>query len=374
MVIFRKAWKERCVLAAVLTGIILAPAYAVAQSSVTLYGILDSGIEYDTNAQKTRHSAVTLGSGEVYGNLFGMTGVEDLGGGLKAIFKLEAGFNPNTGTSLQGGRLFGRSAWVGLSDDHNKVILGRVYTPLYDVLLYLDPLLGSNVSVLTQDGGFTSRVDNGVRYTRTDGPFHENVLYSFGQDAVDTPPGSTAGAAGHSKEISASVDYTTPRAMVALVYDKIHGPLVANQYELGLFVPSLAITTPTTGARAERIAAAGRYTFGGTSLFGGYRHLRTVESSDVENSNLYWGGVTQHVTAAWLLALGLYHQQVTGIDAKPTSLAFQTQYLLSKRTALYGNLGKVWNSAASNMGLDTQTQTALGAGQLGASIGIYHLF
>jgi predicted porin len=365
--------QEISLVSVLVIGILLTPAIAAAQSSVTLYGIIDTGIEYVTNAQKTNHSLVQ-GTSETYGPSLGLTGTEDLGGGLNAIFKLEAGFNPNTGTSLQGGRLFGRSAWVGLSNDNNKIILGRVYTPLYDVLLYLDPLQGSNVGVLTQDGGFTSRVDNGVRYTRTDGPFHENLLYSFGQDAVDTPLGSTAGSAGNSKEISASIDYTTSTAMAALIYDDIHGPLIANQYELGLFVPSLAITAPTTGGRAERIAAAGRYTFKDTSLFAGYRHLRTIAGSDVENSNLYWCGVTQHVTVSWSLTLGVYHQQVTGIDAKPTSVAFQTQYALSKRTGLYGNLGKIWNSAASNMALDTQTQTMVGAGQLAASIGIYHFF
>ncbi|ADG19300.1 porin Gram-negative type [Paraburkholderia atlantica] len=358
----------------VVLFILIYPEMASAQSSVTLYGVIDTGIEYQTNAQKTRHSVVQAGSGEVYGSLVGLTGSEDLGGGIKAIFKLEAGLNPNTGASLQGGRLFGRSAWVGLANDNNKIIFGRVYTPFYDVLLYLDPLLGSNVSLLTQDGGFTSRVDNGVRYTRTDGPFHENVVYSFGHDAVDAPLGTTAGAARNSKEISASIDYTTKTAMVALVYDDIHGPLVANQYQLGLFVPALSITAPTTGERAQRIAAAGRYTFKDTSLFAGYRHLRTIVDGQIQNSNLFWTGATEQLSAAWFVALGVYHQQVTGIDAKPTSVAFQTQYLLSKRTALYGNVGKVWNTAASNMGIDTQTQTLLGAGQLGASIGIYHKF
>jgi predicted porin len=365
--------KRVSAISVVMLSVLLIPAIAKAQSSVTLYGIIDTGIEYVTNAQKTHHSVVQ-GTSETYGPSVGLTGTEDLGGGLKAIFRLEAGYNPNTGTSLQGGRLFGRSAWVGLSNDNNKIIFGRVYTPLYDVFLYLDPLLGSNVGLLTQDGGFTSRVDNGVRYTRTDGPFRENLLYSFGQDAVDTPLGSSAGSAGNSKEVSVSVDYTTKTAMVALGYDDIHGTLIANQYELGLFAPSLAITAPTTGERAERIAAAGQYTFKDTSLFAGYRHLRTIAGGDVESSNLYWAGVTQRLTPALSLALGVYHQQVTGSDAKPTSIAFQTQYALSKRTGLYGNIGKVWNSAASNMGLDTQTQTLLGAGQLAVSVGIYHLF
>jgi GBP family porin len=89
---------------------------AHAQSTVTLYGIADAGILYTNNVgTSAKHGALwQVASGNESGSRWGLTGAEDLGGGLKAIFKLENGFNVNNGTLGQGGREFGRQAYVGL--------------------------------------------------------------------------------------------------------------------------------------------------------------------------------------------------------------------------------------------------------------------
>ncbi|VVE61283.1 Outer membrane porin protein 32 [Pandoraea captiosa] len=347
---------------------------AKAQSGVTLFGALDAGIEYLTNAGGTSNSQFKAGSSEVIGNDIGITGSEDLGGGLKAIFRLETGFNPINGGLLQGGRLFGRSAWIGVENEHNKLIFGRVYTPLYNVIGYLDPLQGSNVGLWTMDSGFASRMDNAVRYTRTQGPLHVNVLYSLGSDSVGATLDGEPGGAGKSKEFAASVDYTTDAVMAAVVYDNIHGPMTAAQYGLGQFVPSLVPTAATMPTRAQRIAVALRYTWRDTSIFAGVRHLRTTSSTDNHDANIFWTGVTERFSPVWIGTLGLYHERVAGVDARPTLAALQTQYLLSKTTTLYANVGKVWNTKLSNMGIDTQTQTLTGAGQVGTSVGVYHVF
>jgi len=94
---------------------------AHAQSSVTLYGIIDGGFTYVNktggNVAGTGNATknISLNSGNLQGSRWGLKGAEDLGGGLKAIFVLESGFNVNNGMSAQGGRLFGRQAYVGLS-------------------------------------------------------------------------------------------------------------------------------------------------------------------------------------------------------------------------------------------------------------------
>ncbi|WP_244110688.1 porin [Burkholderia anthina] len=85
---------------------------AHAQSSVTMYGVIDSGIDYVTNVGGKRQ--VSLGTGVLAPNLFGFRGKEDLGAGLAAIFVLEGQFNAGNGASI--GNLFGRQAYVGLSD------------------------------------------------------------------------------------------------------------------------------------------------------------------------------------------------------------------------------------------------------------------
>lgn len=109
---------------------------AHAQNSVTLYGILDEGIDFNSNAGG--HRQYYMVGSVVSGNRFGFRGSEDLGGGLRAIFTLENGFDINTGALGQGGLLFGRQAFVGLaSDRYGTVTLGRQYDSSID---YVSPL------------------------------------------------------------------------------------------------------------------------------------------------------------------------------------------------------------------------------------------
>src|SRR5580692_10025460 len=94
---------------------------AHAQNSVTLYGVIDTGMAFVHNVanpsiKNANTNQVASVNSSLSGNRWGMRGSEDLGGGLGAIFQLESGFKPSTGTSSQGGRLFGRQAFVGLSD------------------------------------------------------------------------------------------------------------------------------------------------------------------------------------------------------------------------------------------------------------------
>ncbi|HLX01286.1 MAG TPA: porin, partial [Trinickia sp.] len=115
---------------------------AHAQSSVTLYGTIDTSLTYVHNAAKNSQGQSqnlwALGNasdGDLSGTRWGLKGAEDLGGGLKAIFQLENGFNPSTGQLGQGGREFGRQAFVGLdSDKFGTFTLGRQYDPLVDMV------------------------------------------------------------------------------------------------------------------------------------------------------------------------------------------------------------------------------------------------
>ncbi|AUT71250.1 porin [Paraburkholderia hospita] len=111
---------------------------AHAQSSVTLYGILDNGISYVSNqrtAPNVGHSAWMASTGNIVGDRWGLTGTEDLGGGLKTLFKIENGYSGQNGKLQQGGRLFGRQAWVGVSSSQaGTVTLGRQYDSVVDYL------------------------------------------------------------------------------------------------------------------------------------------------------------------------------------------------------------------------------------------------
>ncbi|WP_049017806.1 porin, partial [Burkholderia multivorans] len=103
------------------------------QSSVTLYGVIDEGLNY-TNNVGTGH-VYEMASGYAQGSRWGLKGNEELGGGLKAVFQLENGFDVNTGRLNQGGRMFGRQAYVGLSSaQYGTVTFGRQYDSVVDYL------------------------------------------------------------------------------------------------------------------------------------------------------------------------------------------------------------------------------------------------
>ncbi|WP_460902158.1 porin [Paraburkholderia jirisanensis] len=134
-------------------GLFAAP-FAHAQSSVTLYGLLDVGLQYTNNAGTG--SLIRQTSGNINGSRFGLRGNEDLGGGLAAIFVLEGGVTLNNGKSAQDGRLFGRQAYVGLaSKEYGTVSLGRQYDAFTDTLIPL-----SATSINFGDTAFAHPFDN----------------------------------------------------------------------------------------------------------------------------------------------------------------------------------------------------------------------
>jgi general bacterial porin, GBP family len=178
---------KKTLMVAALTGVCASAAQA--QSSVTLYGLIDAGITYTNNQQG--HSNWQMLSGQVNGSRFGLRGSEDLGGGLKAIFTLENGFNIANGNLGQNGRLFGRQAFVGLSSsDYGSVTLGRQYDSMVD---YVGPLALTG----TQYGGTqfahpfdndnlnnSFRIDNSVKYQSANyGGLQFGALYGFSNQA-----------------------------------------------------------------------------------------------------------------------------------------------------------------------------------------------
>jgi general bacterial porin, GBP family len=162
---------------------------AHAQSSVTLYGLIDAGLMYTNNVSKSGTSGPLwqATSGNINGSRFGFRGAEDLGGGLKAIFVLENGFNIQSGKLGQDGREFGRQAYVGISStQYGAVTLGRQYDSLVDFVAPLSATAGS-----FGDTGFAHpfdndnlnhsvRMSNAVKYASNNyAGFKFGTLYSF---------------------------------------------------------------------------------------------------------------------------------------------------------------------------------------------------
>ncbi|EIP84645.1 hypothetical protein A33K_18658 [Burkholderia humptydooensis MSMB43] len=135
---------------------------------MTLYGAIDEGINFTTNA--AGHHAFAMVSGDSQESMWGLRGVEDLGGGLSAVFTLENGFNASTGAANQGGRLFGRQAFVGLaSQQAGTLTLGRQYDATVDLWSPFTAA-GSTIGDLAahpfdnDNADYDTRVNNAVKY------------------------------------------------------------------------------------------------------------------------------------------------------------------------------------------------------------------
>lgn len=180
-----------------MSGALLTTAHAAHATEVMLYGLFDTSLTYVWNADAQGKNLVGLGNGNLLGNRFGVKGAEDLGGGLKAIFTLENGFNPNTGALGQGNRMFGRQAFVGLESARwGTLTIGRQYDALADVAwpitgdFYFGSVYATPGDVDNYDT--SSRTDNAVKYTSpVVGGFQFVGMYALGGVAGKSGAGQT---------------------------------------------------------------------------------------------------------------------------------------------------------------------------------------
>ncbi|WP_213763647.1 porin [Caballeronia sp. dw_19] len=192
---------------------------AHAQSSVTLYGLIDEGLDYTSNAGG--HSLYALSSGDEVGSRWGLKGTEDLGGGVRAIFDLESGFNVDNGKFGQEGQAFGRQAFVGLSSSKlGELTFGRQYDSLVDFLspLTVNGSWGSTLFAHPYDNDNTNntfRLNNAIKYTSLDyRGFSFGGAYAFSN--------STGFAMNRAESIGAH--YTNGPLSVAAAYLNVDNP------------------------------------------------------------------------------------------------------------------------------------------------------
>jgi predicted porin len=176
-----------------------------AQTSVTLYGIVDAGLSYVSKAAPAGSTGATgsvvgVDSGLLQSSRFGMRGTEDLGGGLNAIFALEGGIAIDTGASTQGGALFGRRSIVGLSGkDFGNLQIGRrkdftdeVAEPYSSITPFGTFITRVHANNLDRVGG--NRANNMLYYsTPVFGGFRANATVGFGETAGNSKAGRSLG-------------------------------------------------------------------------------------------------------------------------------------------------------------------------------------
>jgi len=333
-----------------------------AQTNVTLYGIIDGGTSYVTNSAHSNgrnHSTVQMLSGGEAADRFGFKGTEDLGGGIKAIFTLENGFSVANGTLQQGGRLFGRQAFVGLQTPYGTLTFGRQKTILYDYFFALDPLSYYSWSLATQDVQFANRVDNSIKYFANIGLFTVDALFSTGYDATITNGGQVPGEFRVGQEASLGTSFTTGPVLLAVAYDLRRGTSIATQ-----------------GDKEQRLAVGANYeVFSGFKLFAGYKWLNSSVPATAARSDMYYGGLQYRFTPAFSVAAATYYTDIKTAGQHPIDFGLNAAYSLSKVTSIYAEVNYVKNSNGSNLGVaGFGTGVVAGANQTGVAIGINHLF
>ena len=221
--------KKTLLAAALLAGFAGA---ASAQSSVTLYGVLDGGLRYSSVSLANGTGVTNFGGayGTQSGNRWGMKGVESLGNGNNAMFQLEAGYDLGNGTGQQGGRMFGRASWVGLQNNAwGDVRLGRMTNLSSDWLNYpLDPFSGG-FGQMNMGHAFTSantvRLDNTLMYrTPNMSGFQAGLGYSFATGLSSN--GGTTGygfaTSNNSRQVTAGLKYANGPFYGVLTYEKAY--------------------------------------------------------------------------------------------------------------------------------------------------------
>lgn len=219
----------RAVRVAMATIAVTAAGSAAAQSSVTLYGIVDTGIMYVNNQNGASNWEMT--SGKLSGSRFGIRGTEDLGDGNKALFVLENGFSSATGALQQGSRMFGRQAYVGLSNPTlGRLTFGRQYAPYALYVGYLSAGIRWGTSLMTDPFdlnmlGGSVRFNNAVTY---ESPSFLGLTYSV-QYAFSNQAASQVGQGfANNRVFGGAIKYETGGLRAGIGYVNLNSPNAAN--------------------------------------------------------------------------------------------------------------------------------------------------
>ena len=346
-------------------------ACAQSSSSVTIYGIIDTAVERVSGIGPTRDSIVRMPSlTGTFPSRLGFRGSEDLGDGLRAAFTLEQGFAPDQGTLNQGGRMFGRQAFVGLGGQWGTISLGRQYTMLYMSVLDAD-ILGPNLYGSGSLDGYiaNARADNSLAYRGTFGGLTVGTTFSLGRDVVAAPagancPGENAADRASCREVSAMLKYDTPSWGVGAAVDELRGSAGAAG---GLVASSL---------KDRRSMLNGYVKFSELKLGAGLLHRTNDGSATTPKSDLWWLGAAYAVAPTFVLDGALFRLKFDNSSNKATLAAVRGTYSLSRRTAVYAMAGHISNDGALALSVSSVPGTApvAGASQTGLAMGVRHSF
>jgi predicted porin len=310
---------------------------ALAQSSVTVYGLVDMGVQRDDNGSVTKYS---LDSGNQSGSRLGFKGTEDLGNGLKANFVLEMGILTDTGASDQSSTTFGRQAYVGLAGGFGSVNFGRQKSLTYVASESIDPFAVGLAGNMHRLFSSVTRVSNAAIYSTPNmSGFSAAALYAFGE----VPGNNAALSIG-----SLSGTYSAGPVFASIVYEKAKD---ANDP---------AITIANTG---EKTLIGGTYDFGMVKAHAAYELLKGGQGGSkvaLTKKNVWMIGATVPVGAGAIIADYTRITDTVTSNANANQFALGYTYSLSKRTNLYTSYSQTKNDKAANYNVPANVKNAAG--------------
>jgi predicted porin len=313
---------------------------AQAQTQVQIYGVADAGIQIERGGPDGNINKI--GSGQASGSRLGFRGTEDLGGGNSVFFLLENGLNMDTGTAGQGGRLFGRQAYVGLKGAAGSISLGRQYSPFFKVLDgIVDPfstgLAGDSQNLFYQP----TRIDNSVEY--------QSPVWNGVQADIMYGAGEAKDGAKKDRNIGGSLTYEAGPLALALVHHQLGDP------------------SGTTTYRSTMVG--GRYDFGVVVASAGYARNRNFDGTTSRDALL---GVRVPAGRGSVVASYIVHREDDGVEAHARQAGIGYIYPLSKRTDLYTAYAHIVNKDGAAFTVGNATEA--GTGPTGFNLGVRHVF
>ncbi|HEY1998371.1 porin [Paraburkholderia sp.] len=371
---------------------------AHAQSSVTLYGLIDTGIVYTNN--QGGHSNWQELSSSTQNTVFGLKGTEDLGGGLDAIFKIEQGFNLNNGSEAFPGDGFGSQAWVGLqSEQYGALTFGRQFDVLNDLLgpltaefntwggnLAAHPFENDNLAadsvVINNSVKYTSPNYHGLTFegmysfSNKAGGFADNRAYGFAASYAQGPFNLAAGylqfnnAGGGviGSNVNGAISQGDGSANFVAQRQRIWG--VGGNYTMG----PATIGLVWSHTQIDNMASVFSFGLGSYLPLGGNLRLDNYEVNAKYAITTAWS-----VSGSYTFTDGGYGDGATSASPAWNSVMLQTDYAFSKRTDIY--LEGVYQNAhgapaGSLLGdamLNTQAPSSTGT-QVAVAVGLRHAF
>ncbi|KJK22557.1 membrane protein [Burkholderiaceae bacterium 16] len=368
---------------------------AHAQSSIVLYGVATSSVQYVNRAQNVSNGVLAPGSGSVVllnssgiaQSRFGLRGTEDLGHGYKGLFVLENQFGIDNGQLGNGGLLFGRQAFVGLGSPYGTLTFGRQYTSAFLTMGNFSPTgLAPEFEPVVGFAGPNFRENNMAKYEGKFGALSASAHWSFGER-----PGTLAAGSAYGVGLS----YFMNDFGIGLGYDEVKTLSTAQMS---------AASGSNDFGRDMRAMLGLSYTFGTVKLVASYRWGNSVAPSSgtptvlPHRDDMYWVGVSWDATPAARFTLAYYYDDIKRATIgsavvnpeNPQQYVALADYNLSKRTDLFAgivyarNASLNWDSIGylpngQSVGYLPATAQVYykppGArGQTGISMGIRHIF